>query len=224
MYNGPRLALVEGPHDSHVLYHLLKRFEIPVFERNEEDRQDHPGVRIRPFNGIANVGGALKAAVEDVYVQQIAVVVDADDPSQIANEAGRFATLTGSLRSLGYTVPPAAPEDGLVVRRADRPVVGVWVMPDNTSPGMVEDFAMQLVRDGDLLLPHAQQVVRDLPERRFSEAHRSKAELHTWLAWGRNPGLPIGQAIRDHLLSTARPLGKQFGSWLQQVFGPLTAA
>jgi hypothetical protein len=73
-------------------------------------------------------------------------------------------------------------------------------MPDNRSPGMLEDFVAGLIRPEDDMLPRVDEFLESLPPgfRRFPESRRSKARIHVWLATSKQPGRPMGQAIRAH--------------------------
>lgn len=93
-------------------------------------------------------------------------------------------------------------------------------MPDNTLTGMLEDFASLLVPSGDVLWPMAERILQEVvtKERRFPEAHYSKARMHTWLAWQKKPGKPMGQAITAHYLDSSAPHAQQFISWVRSLF------
>ncbi|MEX1363933.1 MAG: DUF3226 domain-containing protein [Nannocystaceae bacterium] len=55
--------------------------------------------------------------------------------------------------------------------------------------------------------------------RRFVDAHRSKAVVHTWLAWQRDPGTPLGHATTMRYLDPSRTPAPQFRTWLVDLFG-----
>jgi hypothetical protein len=123
----------------------------------------------------------------------------------------------------GYKpVPKTPPATGLVLHRPDRnvPVVGIWVMPDNTSAGTLEDFVRLLVRPADALWAHAGRVVDEIPEelRRFKPAQRAKVHAHTWLAWQKDPGLRLGPAVERRLLDPGAPNAVTFVDWLRRLF------
>ena len=100
------------------------------------------------------------------------------------------------------------------------PRVGIWLMPDNRLPGILEDFLRFLVPDGDGLLAHAGQAIDSIPagQRRFSDVKAAKARIHTWLAWQEEPGKPFGQAISAHYLNPELPAADIFAGWLQRTF------
>jgi hypothetical protein len=84
----------------------------------------------------------------------------------------------------------------------DLPTIGIWLMPDNSTPGALEQFARLLVPGSDKLWPEAETVVQHIKsiEQRFRMTYEMKATLHTWLAWQKEPGKPIGQAMIKHFL------------------------
>jgi hypothetical protein len=95
---------------------------------------------------------------------------------------------------------------------------GVWVMPDNARGGMLEDFLLDLIPEGNVLLRHARQVITSLPATLFIPEHRAKAEVHTWLAWQREPGTPLGLALKRRYLDADHALAQQFHDWLVALF------
>lgn len=95
---------------------------------------------------------------------------------------------------------------------------GVWVMPDNAQGGMLEDFLLALIPEADVLLAHARQTISTLPEQRFVPAHRTEAEVHTWLAWQAEPGTPPGLALTRRYLDADHALAQRFHDWLVALF------
>ncbi len=92
-------------------------------------------------------------------------------------------------------------------------------MPDNGSPGALEDFAAMLVPAGDALWLRAGEAVDSIPEqaRLFPAGRRSKAHMHTWLAWQEQPGSPMGQAIGKGDLDAHAPAAQRFVAWLRRL-------
>jgi hypothetical protein len=77
-----------------------------------------------------------------------------------------------------------------------------------------------LIPQGDLLWSRAKESVAAIPEgeRRFSRVAQSKAAIHTWLAWQKEPGTPLGQAITARYLDSQAPHAQQFVNWVQRLF------
>jgi hypothetical protein len=93
-------------------------------------------------------------------------------------------------------------------------------MPDNTVPGMLEDFCRLLIPTNDPLWIRALRAVQAIPEseRLFSVQHAAKANIHTWLAWQEEPGKPIGQAITKKYLDADAPHALRLIAWLRSLF------
>ena len=91
-------------------------------------------------------------------------------------------------------------------------------MPDNKTPGILEDFLQFLVPQPDSLMKHANTSVNSVPEQRFTDLDRPKALMHTWLAWQEEPGKPYGTAITAKFLDPSQPQADILASWLKRLF------
>ncbi|MCI0697091.1 hypothetical protein L0337_34435 [candidate division KSB1 bacterium] len=93
-------------------------------------------------------------------------------------------------------------------------------MPENTVPGMLENFVQFLVPVGDVLWTLADDCLQRIPkpEQRFSDAHRIKAHIHTWLAWQEDPGTPMGLAITKRYFKGDAPEVQKLIAWVQRLF------
>ena len=93
--------------------------------------------------------------------ERIGVVVDADE-----DVSARWDAIRNRLQASGkYDCRGLElPEDGLVLQplSAEDPIVGVWVMPNNRLPGMLEDFVATLSEPGDPLMAKADDVLNQL--------------------------------------------------------------
>ena len=92
---------------------------------------------------------------------RIGVIVDAD-----ADIAARWSQLRAKLQSCGYEGVPDRPDvQGTIIEQIDKPRFGVWLMPDNSTDGMLEHFVEKLVPVGDDLRADAQSSVLALGDR-----------------------------------------------------------
>jgi hypothetical protein len=151
----------------------------------------------------------------------LGVVLDAD-----TNLAGRWQSLRNHLRAAGYTNVPDAPDPAGTVCEPPQdtllPRAGIWLMPDNRTTGMLEDFLRLLVPHAkeSALFRHAETSIAAIPGTPpFIPAHRSKALMHTWLAWQEEPGKPFGTAITAKYLDPNAPQADVFIGWLERLFG-----
>jgi hypothetical protein len=200
-----RLLVVEGPDDKHVLWAILKHHQFtPHFEVRDEGGFE---------NLLRRLSVHLKPGSD---VERFGIVVDAD--SQIR---GRWESLTSILKKAGYANVPDSPDHlGTLLAHEDLPRLGVWIMPDNSLPGMLEDYLAFLVPMDDSLFVRAKQCVGEIPaeQRRFAEVHLTKALIHTWLAWQDDPGTPLGQAITKRYFDPEAPPVQSLLAWLARLF------
>ena len=205
--------LVEGMNDVNVFHHLLDCYQIPArFQRKGESFKilNHRGVD----NLLKKLGIYLKVDEPSRY----GIIIDADIDLAI-----RWRQLRGILERSDYRTIPIHPNpEGTILKEEGRPVVGIWLMPDNQVTGMLEDFVRFLVPPNDLLWPMAEEIVQKVKaietDKRFRGAHESKARIHTWLAWQKRPGVAMGVAIAERYLDANVPYVQQLISWILQLF------
>ncbi|MDE5749136.1 MAG: hypothetical protein K2H87_00025 [Duncaniella sp.] len=117
------------------------------------------------------------------------------------------------------------PPDGAVIEPRDPEdiTIGVWIMPNNSDPGMLEDLMLALIPEDDTLIGIARETVERLDAERhnhpklFKEAHKSKATVHTWLAWNHKPGESLATAVKKQLFATDVQLCRTFADWLNKM-------
>nr|WP_052700259.1 DUF3226 domain-containing protein [Methylocucumis oryzae] len=92
-------------------------------------------------------------------------------------------------------------------------------MPNNQIDGMLEDFCSQLA--DPIGVGFAEKCVNDAKANNFTtfiDTHKTKAVIHTFLAWQHEPGMPLGQAISARTLNPDNALAKTFADWLTELF------
>ena len=204
------ILLVEGKDDEHVLMHLSGNRGGPRFDEvlpHEGDTKLLDAIPVR-----------LKAAGDEAIV---GIVMDAD-----TDLSARWQSLRDRLLKLGYTVVPATPSaDGTIVEQPAGmflPRIGIWIMPDNQTKGILEDFLRFLVPAGSQLFEHVKTSVGTIPEteRRFAQVAEPKAIIHTWLAWQEEPGKPLGTAITAKFLDPNVTQVDVLVAWLKRLYFP----
>jgi len=209
-----KLLLVEGSDDWHVIKNLWKartESEVP-FEKSRSQEPDLDG------SGKQRVLQDLPAQLKSETLHCLGIVLDADE--QIG---ATWDAVAKRLREAGYDAPHKPAQDGLVLEHPDgySPRVGVWLMPDNHVPGMLEDFVRMLIPADDDLAPEVDGVLDRIETkgiRRYVPRHRRKAFIHTWLAWQEDPGKPMGLAITIKYLNSDSPQADPFVAWLHRLF------
>src|SRR5215213_941713 len=206
MDDARRVLLVEGVTDLHVVQNLwIRRFGAP------------PPFEIESKDGINNLREAFRANLLASNIARLGIIADAD-----AGLDKRWPGFRQPLIERGYSsVTKLADESGTIVFDPERsvPVIGIWLMPNNRDSGTLEDFVRFLVPAQDSLWEEANHAVDRLPEDRvlFKPVHRSKAILATWLAWQRQPGIPMGQAVSRKLLDAGAPEADALLTWLSKL-------
>jgi hypothetical protein len=199
-----RVLWVEGKDDVAVVNSLCAAHRLPKAFTVEE------------HGGVDPLLEALPLELRSPSVERLGIAIDAN-----GDVSARWDAIRHILSEVGYTaVPPVLPEVGIILPAAPRrPVFGAWLMPDNSSPGAIEDFVATLIPQDDVLWPRAVKAVDSIPaeERRFPEARRAKAVIHTWLSWQKDPGSPMGQGIGKGDLDAHAPAAERFVAWLRRL-------
>ena len=174
---------------------------------------------------VSHKGSPLFKAIETqlkpgFFASRLGIVLDADDVS-----AASWRRIGTALTKAGYhDIPESQDPNGTIIDAPHEalPRLGVWMMPDNVVDGMLEDFVIPLIPI-DPIWRRACDTVDSIPdeERRFAKRHRSKACVHTWLAWQDDPGLPMGRALEreeSQILLASGPLADRFLAWLSRLY------
>lgn len=200
---------VEGPTDKHVTLALCQRMSIPeTFDVIDE-------------SGISTLLDNMRIRIKGTgNTKTIGIIIDADE-----NLTARWEQIKTILHnSHKYAnIPNIIPEDGLILPpvQPDDIKIGVWMMPNNNLNGMLEDFMIELIPDNDNLLLKVNDVLKDIEcsgQNKYNPIHRSKAKIHTWLAWQESPGTPLGLAITKQYLETNPPVCQKLITWLNKLF------
>src|SRR5215213_9241901 len=156
-----RVLLVEGTDDLHVLAHIFKAHghEGKITIRDQEG-VDKVKKRLDE-NIFNNLLEDLPVELKGSEVAAIGIIVDAD-----LDIKARWQSLANRLKDLNYVDVPDLPKiGGTICTGKDLPKIGVWLMPDNSLPGMLEDFVKLLVPDGSQhLLKRAAEAVESIPK------------------------------------------------------------
>ena len=160
----------------------------------------------------------------DPLLKSISIELKVDDREAIGILADANNDINARWQSIRSRMPdridlPDRPPVGGVIAE-NQPRVGVWLMPDNASPGELEDFVQRMIPTNDTVWPLAEQYIDAIPapDRKFSPGKISRAKLYAWLAARQDPRR-MGEAIRTRDLSADGVLCQQFATWLHRLFG-----
>jgi len=198
------MLLVEGDNDLHFITNLCQKIDFKPF------------FKIESCKSIDALFSNLESKLDSNRNYPIGIVVDAD--GDIEKRKSKITEITKAFFKLNNS---DFNESGLVIKPELEQKFGVWIWPNNKEEGILEDLFLQLVKDKDLLLEEAKRVVENLPEIepiRFKPQHKSKAIVHSWLAWQDNPGSPIGASLQRSTMDLTKPIIQNFISWLKNLY------
>jgi hypothetical protein len=221
----PKMLLVEGENDKSFFTACCRKIGL-------EDK-----IWVGPPNGLGDFSAGKDNAIKllsvlielasrdesDERIEAIGLVVDADFPAAGGlGFAKTWERISHILRAHAYVIPDVLDRSGkgfCFQHNDGLPQIGLWIMPDNLSQGLLEDFVKKsVVGTEKSLLQHAEQAVAGLKAPKFKPHHLSKAELATWLAWQAMPGQGMAGAVGGQLLDFKKGPSKLYIDWLAQVF------
>ena len=156
-----RVLLVEGQDDLHVVRHL---------------RRSDPQIAsfcIRDKGGAPNLILGIRGEILVEGRTAVGILVDAnDDPNS------RWHAVADRIRAAGIEPPSSPDPDGTIIDVTPR--VGIWLMPDNGSPGELEDFVAKMIPCDDAVWPLSEDYIDGIPEaeRKFAEGKVLRAKVH----------------------------------------------
>ncbi|KXK51249.1 MAG: hypothetical protein IPM61_08405 [Chlorobi bacterium] len=215
------VLLVEGHDDLHCLVGLIKAWAIPLTVtgrgRTLVERDDAVAlIEIREKGGWEKLRDTLDVELDASDLQRLGILVDAN-----GHPDRRYQSLQEFFQKHGYGDFPSK-HDALpaIVDHAGKPRIGIWLMPNNTDSGTLEDFLRMLIPEPNTLWSRAETCVGSIPaeERLFSESDRKKAVTHTYLAWQKQPGNPFGIAVSSGAFNPQAAAAQKLRDWFTQLF------
>jgi hypothetical protein len=207
-----KILLVEGQTDKELFEGILKHCGLhvdvePITPRQAGRVDDGKGPAIQSLEDFLDelVQGNLT---------HLGVVLDADSPRHGQGFQRALDAVADKLSSRGYE-RDSETGAGMIFNHSDGLYpVGLWIMPDNRSDGICEEWMCNAALESErCLVNFAVESVSSLPVQKFKEHHRSKVHVATWLAW-QQPGSidPLG------LLELSQGVGGDLIQWLNTVY------
>lgn len=244
-----RVILVEGPDDFHFLANFLGTMD--AFKKAKpstthgfdcsfapiEGLPPNKDLHIKATGGVSKLRKAIKPQLEEATLDTLAIIVDADDPPDENMEGNdtsggsakpRWQQIVNQIAKVAGTnwQPPELSPSGAafdITVAGNRVRIGIWIMPDNASHGMLESFFEQLIPESDPVLPKSLEYIEFVKQidegTRFKNTHEAKARVDAWLAVQNPPGYPMGRTVkqRNDLLSLNSELAVAFRDWLNKM-------
>jgi hypothetical protein len=204
--------LVEGQDDLYAIAELMGH------HINWPDKKANAPVKVESCGGVEEILSAdfIPLKLKSREVEILGIVIDANDAV-----AARWASLRALCAVAFLDIPADLPPTGLIRQNDEGKRLGVWIMPDNSTRGMMETFMKYLV-------PKPEEPIWKLAQKsaiearragaKYRDAHADKANIFTWLAWQDPPGQTIGTALLQKLLDAHAPSALPFIRWFRELF------
>lgn len=213
----PRVLLVEGQDDKHVTRHIVTRSGLNIGIDSDLD--------IQVTTSVESLIDSIPSTIDAPGREVVGILTDAND-----HPDRRWQSITERLRKSngfrGTALPTRPAPAGTIIQGGlRRPRVGIWLMPNNQSPGELEDFVAGMIPHDDLIWPRAEtyinEIIRDVPRplRKFTEKKALRAKVHAWLATREHPR-QMGTAIGARDLAVDVRDCQSFADWLRRLFAP----
>ncbi|HVC62297.1 MAG TPA: DUF3226 domain-containing protein [Acetobacteraceae bacterium] len=202
--------LVEGQDDKFSVVGLMEHHV------DWPDRPVEPPVYIESVGSVSEILKAsfLRTTLKESGLAALGVMIDAD-----VEPKARWDSFRSTCIHAFPGMPDTLPSAGLIAQNASGLRLGLWLMPDCSSSGML---VRHLVPEPDApLWAHAESSFEAAcrigsPCR---AAHSDKARIHTWLAWQDPPGESLGRALtRKTLDPNAKTAAAAFVAWFKQLY------
>lgn len=201
------VLVLEGINDCHVVQALHLFHKLPssydIYNGGSDD------------NAIKKLNALIDASDGVNKLETIGIVIDADD-----NLSAKWQKLTHALTKRGYSIPRQPTLTGTIIPLQNKPTIGIWLMPNNQDTGMLENFCLTILNN-NLAVDFINECLDTAKTRNFAnfrDAHRSKAMIHTYLAWQDKPALPLKYNIKPDKFNPNHPLAITFKDWLLALF------
>lgn len=218
------VLIVEGPGDQELFLSIFSQLGKTVTVDPPKARGYVSG------NGISNVLKTLPVDLEKARsgaIEKMAVIVDADHSGVNGGFATRRKEILDILDSYQYDVSAVAPGANnlgeIFPHKNGLNPFGLWIMPNHFDDGSLEDFLAPLITSSNQqqIMAHGRSSLSALPSNLLQYnpvCHKSKAELSTWLAMQKPPGIPSDIAFRNGLFNQSQANFVALLSWINKVY------
>ena len=194
MLKGESIILVEGQTDKVIIEKIAMK----------ATRRD---VTFSVQNGIGNLLKRIKTYPKASGARRIGIIIDANNDLN-----GRWQSVYDRLRrsELEIELPNMPDRDGFI-QECGQQRIGIWLMPDNRDPGMIEDFIQKIIPN-DNRWELAVEFIDKAMENGIT-FQESKAKVYAWLAIV-EPGLKLGTVMDKNVFEFDNEDFRRFENWI----------
>ena len=211
-HNNPRLLIVEGYDDLRSVVGLMEHHV------DWPNGRENAPVHIEIGESVEKIlkQAYLTAQLKTSNLEAIGIMLDAD-----LEQGSRYQQIRTVYLKDFPDLPALMPKEGLIAENKDGVRLGLWIMPDNFSPGIFETFLEHLVpSNAQPIWNHSVEAVskaRTLGAE-WKDVQRPKANLYTFLAWQDPPGQSPGISLSRKILDPHCPLAQVFATWFKSLY------
>lgn len=214
-----KILLVEGEADKSFFEKMCKKLNLNAnvqvaLPKNLGETHNGKGA---VFNRLP----ILLPQLNDGQLTKIAIIIDADYIKHGSGKQKTFDQVSNILEGFDFALRESdSDQKGFLFKHSDGlEDFGLWIMPNNHSEGMLEDWIIECVKsDEKALFDQAVNAVQNLSRPKFKAHLQSKAKVATWLAWQKIPGHGLYGAMKDGLLDENSVAYEKLSDWLQGFF------
>jgi hypothetical protein len=206
------MLLVEGIEERLVVPHLMDHYVV------WGDTPDEWVVFLKAHEGVDDLlePGNIEAESKQAGLKAIGILIDADDQFD-----SRWSRPRDRCLRIAADFPEQLPPDGLIHQNEDGLRIGVWIMPDNQSRGMLETFLGSLVTAPmNPLWIFARESCTNSRDHGapYIDPHYDKACIYTFLAWLEPPGRSLNVSVQARAFDGRLPLAGRFAKWFINLY------
>jgi hypothetical protein len=160
--------------------------------------------------------GVIEAESKTPGLNSIGIIVDAD-----VQFDSRWSNIRERCLKIAADFPEELPSGGLIHQNEHGLRIGVWIMPDNQSRGMLETFLGSLVTPKlEPLWSFAQESCTRSRKHGspYTDPHHDKACIYTFLAWLEPLGRSLNVSVQARAFDARLSLCEQFVRWFIDLY------
>ncbi len=208
----PNLLLVEGNDEKYTIPRIMDHYV--VWGDKESDRI----VEIKNLDSVDEImkPGVIESYAKIPKLNALGIIIDANDSFDL-----RWTMVSDRLRTVADDFPEDISEGGVIHQASAGLRLGVWMMPDNRSLGMLETFLGLLLKPDRIPLWNFARESCDKAsdyDGTYKDAHKDKSYIYTYLAWSDPPGRSFSTAILQGLIDATSPLANRFADWFIKLY------
>lgn len=210
--------IFEGANYLHFISNLAIAMNFPAV-KGYEDKELYRDEFTIVATGKQNISKRLKTILELEDLTHVGIILDTDKKTIEQN----WQSISSVLKEKYAPYLPQKHDKNGTVIKTPYLTIGIWMMPDNEKEGYLEHFFEELLHKNDEFWQLATQITEGFVKdgkNRFKLIAKQKADVHTWLAWQKEPESPMGFSLNQNkeYFDLNAPIALKFKNWWKNTF------